>query len=176
MNVGESRAARTLETDRLRLEPLRTEHADEMQPLLDDPGLHEFIGGEPAALDDLRARYARQTVGQSSDGSQRWFNWVLRRRDTGEVAGTVQATVSDEDGGLTGEIAWVVGASQQGHGYAKEAAGAMADWLRQEGVDVLIAHVHPNHAASVAVARAVGLDPTDTVVDGEIRWQDGGSG
>ncbi|MGZ4602692.1 MAG: GNAT family N-acetyltransferase [Kineosporiaceae bacterium] len=39
---------------RLDLEPLRVEHAEEMAPLLDDPELHRFIGGEPARLEQLR--------------------------------------------------------------------------------------------------------------------------
>ena len=36
-----------LESERLVLEPLRVEHAEELAPLLDDPRLHEFIGGDP---------------------------------------------------------------------------------------------------------------------------------
>lgn len=44
-------------------------------------------------------------------------------------------------------------------------------WLRQASVQTLIAHVHPEHEASKAVARAVGLVPTETVVDGEVRWK-----
>jgi RimJ/RimL family protein N-acetyltransferase len=32
------------------------------------------------------------------------------------------------------------------------------------------AHVHPDHGASSAVARALGFSPSDVVVDGEIRW------
>ena len=56
---------------RLDLEPLRVEHAEEMTPLLDDPGPHVFTGGEPASLPELRERYRRQAVGGSRDGSQR---------------------------------------------------------------------------------------------------------
>ncbi len=63
-----------LSSDRLDLEPLRPEHADEMAPLLDDAALHTFIGGVPATPDELRGRYTRQVVGRSPDGSQRWLN------------------------------------------------------------------------------------------------------
>ncbi len=160
-----------LRTERLELEPLRVEHADEMAPLLDDPDLHTFIGGGPATRDELSARYERQVVGRSPDGSQRWHNWVLRRRVDGQVAGTVQATVSEQQGGLTAEVAWVVGVAQQGQGYAREAAQAVVTWLQQQGVEAVVAHVHPQHQASMAVARAVGLTPTETVIDGEVRWQ-----
>lgn len=160
-----------LSSKRLDLEPLRSEHADEMAPLLDDRGLHTFIGGEPATREELRGRYARQVVGRSPDGSQRWLNWVVRRRDRGQAVGTVQATVSEQDGKLTAEVAWVTGTTQQRRGYAREATQTMVDWLQQQCGEVLIAHVHPQHPASIAVARAVGLAPTSIVVDGEVRWQ-----
>jgi len=163
--------AQPVQSSRLELEPLRPEHADEMAPLLDDAALHEFIGGEPATLDELRERYTRQAVGHSPDGSQRWLNWVARVRDGGAAVGTTQATVSELDGVATAEVAWVVVRSQQGKGYAVESARAMVQWLKEQGVDVVFAHVHPEHQASMAVARAIGLTPTDEVVDGEVRWE-----
>jgi RimJ/RimL family protein N-acetyltransferase len=166
--VGEIAALRT---DRLDLEPLRVDHADEMARVLSDPQLHVFIGGSPPDVDQLRERYRRQVVGRSSDGLQRWLNWVVRRRDDGQALGYVQATVTQEPGGLSAEIAWVIGTAHQGRGYAREAAQAMAAWLRDQGVVQLVAHVHPQHRASNAVARSVGLVATDTVVDGEIRWR-----
>lgn len=163
--------AQPLSSERLELEPLSPDHAEEMAPLLDDPGLHAFIGGEPATRAELRDRYARQVVGRSPDGLARWLNWVVRRRDSGQAVGTVQATVSEQGGHLTAEVAWVTGASQQRRGYAREATQTLVTWLRHQGVEVVVAHVHPEHPASMAVARAAGLAPTDVVVDGEIRWQ-----
>jgi RimJ/RimL family protein N-acetyltransferase len=91
---------------------------------------------------------------------------MLRRRHGGELIGTVQATVT----GTAAELAWVVAVPHQGAGYAREAATAVRNWLRDGGVLDVVAHVHPEHAASAAVARALGLAPTNTVVDGEIRW------
>ncbi len=139
-------------------------------PVLDDSLLHTFVGGEPADLAQLRARYTRQVVGRSPDGSQRWLNWLVRGEDA-EALGAVQATVSEEEDDLIAEVAWVIGKAHQGHGYAREAAGVLVTWLRQAGVQTLIAHVHPEHEASMAVARAVGLVPTETVLDGEVRWE-----
>ncbi len=101
-------AARRLTGPRLDLEPPRVDHAQEMAPLLDDPGLHAFIGGQPASAGELEVRYRRQVVGVSPDGSQRWLNWVLRCRQDGRAVGTVQATVTEEQDGPAAEIAWVV--------------------------------------------------------------------
>ena len=39
------------------------------------------------------------------------------------------------------------------------------------GAKQVIAHIHPDHEASVAVARRIGMSPTGEVVDGEVRWE-----
>jgi RimJ/RimL family protein N-acetyltransferase len=162
-----------LHTERLVLEPLRPEHADEMAPVLDDPGLHTYTGGVPESRDALRGRYERQARGRSPDGSQQWLNWVLRRRDDGLTVGTVQATVAGGPDGPIAEVAWVIGAVHQRRGYAREAAEAMLRHLRDSGVTTVVAHVHPEHQASMSVARALGLAPSDAVVGGEVRWTSG---
>ncbi|QPP10916.1 GNAT family N-acetyltransferase [Streptomyces bathyalis] len=158
-------------TLRLRLEPLRPGHAAEAFPVFDDERLHIWIGGSPDSAEQLEARYRRQSAGQSPDGKQGWLNWMLRRQSDQRLVGTVQATLLRPAAGrLAAELAWVIGSQHQGTGYAREAALAMTTWLREQGVDTFIAHVHPGHEASAAVARALGLTPTDTVVEGEIRW------
>ncbi len=163
-----------LRASRLDLEPLRVEHAQEMAPLLNDPGLHTYIGGQPATPAQLQAQYRRQVVGRSPDGAQLWLNWVARRREDRQAVGTVQATVSAAatvQGGPTAEVAWVVAAAYQGQSYARESAQVMVAWLRAQGVATVLAHVHPQHAASRGVARGIGLVETTVVVDGETRWQ-----
>src|SRR5690625_2547745 len=99
-----------------------------MAPVLDDPRLHTFIGGEPASAGELRNRYSRQAVGHSRDNTQLWFNWILRREDE-QAVGTVQATVTESPSGLSAEVAWVIGSAFQRQGYAREAAQAMVAWL-----------------------------------------------
>jgi RimJ/RimL family protein N-acetyltransferase len=159
--------AEPIETGRLLLEPLRPEHAAEMAPVLADPALYVFTGGEPPSAADLGERYERQGHGRSADGRELWLNWIVRERAGGLAVGYVQATV--EPAGGAAEVAWVVGTGFQGRGYAREAAGAMAGWLRGHGA-ALTAYVHPDHTASQAIARAVGLEPTALVRDGEVRW------
>ena len=50
----------------MRLEPLRVEHAEEMASLLDDPGLHVYIGGEPPSLPGLRNQTGSQAAMKAS--------------------------------------------------------------------------------------------------------------
>ncbi|WP_099897197.1 GNAT family N-acetyltransferase [Streptomyces sp. TLI_171] len=159
-------------TAALRLEPLRVAHAAEAHALFDDARLHAFTGGTPRSPAELEAAYRRQTAGRSPDGTEGWLNWLIRRTSDGVLVGTVQATLRrTADGRTEAELAWVVGTAQQGRGYAKDGARAVTDWLRGQGVTRLLAHVHPDHHASAAVAAALGLAPTAAVVDGERRWQ-----
>jgi len=158
-----------LETERLRLVPLTTAHADEMAPLLDDPALHTYVGGAPVSLEELRERYARQARGRSPDRRERWLNWIVRERTSGAAVGYVQATIDEEQ--RAAQVAWVIGSGYQGRGYAAEAAAAMVARLADDGIRAIVAHIHPDHAASAGVARAIGLSPTSVVVDGEVRWE-----
>ncbi|MHC5259573.1 GNAT family N-acetyltransferase [Streptomyces sp. UC4497] len=156
----------TFTTGRLVMLPLRVEHAEEMTGVLGDPALHTFIGGTPGTVEELRARYRRMLAG-SPDPDVTWLNWVVQLRDEECLVGTVQATVGDG----VAEIAWVVGTRWQGRGFATEAARGLAAWLGERGVGTLVAHIHPEHHASAAVATACGLAPTDEWQDGEVTWR-----
>ncbi len=157
-------------TTRLRLEPLTTAHTVELLPVLADPALYAYTGGAPPGAAELSARHARQAAGVSPDGSQGWLNWVLRLQDTGAVAGFVQATLTRDGDGLRADLAWLVGTASQGRGLAAEAACAVVSELRGLGVARFGAWVHPEHAASGAVASRCGLTPIGVVRDGEVRW------
>ncbi len=188
--MGGPLAPSVLAADGLTLEPLRVDHAGEMAAVLDDQRLHTFTGGSPPSGAGLRRRYAAQVRGRSGDGRQTWLNRVVRDDETGLALGYVQATLvgsrvagdlggtGDAGGsaGPVGHLAWVVGADHQGRVVASRAAVAMADWLRSRGVTAHVADVHPDHSASQAVARRVGLHRSDEVVDGEERWTSGDEG
>ncbi|GAB3984692.1 GNAT family N-acetyltransferase [Actinoallomurus acanthiterrae] len=162
--------AEVIATRRLDLLPLLVEHADEMAMVLSDPALHTFIGGAPDSPEALRSRYRRMVTG-SPDPAVHWLNWVIRLREEACLAGTVQATIGPSGDGLVAEIAWVVGTPWQGRGIAAEAARGLVAWLGERPVDGVVAHIHPEHRASAAVATAAGLTPTEEQHDGEIRWR-----
>jgi RimJ/RimL family protein N-acetyltransferase len=158
----------TLVTERLVLEPLEVFHAAEIAVVLDDPELHRYTGGGPLSHDALTRQYERQTRGRPDDESERWFNWIVRD-SSGTALGYVQATVEVASG--TTDVAWVIGSSFQGRGYAREAATKMVSWLRANGITAVTAHINPDNSASAAIARAVGLAPTSVLVHGEVVWQ-----
>jgi RimJ/RimL family protein N-acetyltransferase len=161
-------AAEPITTHRLALVPLQPRHATEMAGVLADPDLYTFTGGEPPTAQDLRATYERWTAG-SPNPAESWCNWFISLQD--RLAGTVQATITTAAGHRTAEIAWIVGTPWQGQGIATESARALVTWLAQQKVQLIVAHIHPDHLASAAVARAAGLRPTDRWQDGERRWQ-----
>lgn len=162
--------AEAIATARLDLLPLRVEHAAEMAGVLGDPRLHDFIGGEPETPEGLRARYERLAAG-STHPWVCWLNWVVLLRSEGCLTGTVQATVSGSRYGPVAEVAWVVGTGWQGRGIAREAARCLVGWLERQGVRTVLAHIHPDHAASAAVAAAAGLMPTGERYEGEVQWR-----
>jgi RimJ/RimL family protein N-acetyltransferase len=159
-----------VKSNSLILEPLRVSDASEVAAALDDVELHRFIGGQPDSVDQLRSKFELQVVGHSPDGSQGWLNWVVRDAASRRVVGTVQATLSRHPEGVAADVAWTVATPWQGQGRAKEAAGAMVTWLWAHGVTEVVAHIHPEHSASIGVARSLGLSPTEEFVDGERRW------
>ncbi|MGW4727915.1 GNAT family N-acetyltransferase [Streptomyces shenzhenensis] len=161
--------AESIRTGRLELRPLRVADAEEMAAVLSDPALHTFIGGTPATPRALRSRYRRLTAG-SPDPAVTWLNWVVLLRAEDRLTGTVQATITAADGGPVAEVAWVVGTPWQGRGIATEAARGLVGRLGLLPVRRIVAHVHPEHHASAAVAAAAGLEPTGEWQDGELRW------
>lgn len=152
-------------TDRLAMLPLRVEYAVAMAHVLADPELYRFTGGEPPTAKALDERYRRQVAGPGRPGES-WLNWVISATQYDELVGYVQATVIGDEA----EIAWVLGTAWQGQGYAKEAAVGLVGWLEAHGAARIIAHVHPDHLASAAVAAAAGLLRTDQLDDGEYLW------
>lgn len=153
----------------IRLRPLRIDDAEVMSAVLADPSLYEFTGGEPPPPDALAGQYAVQTRGRSADGTELWINSIVVFGAEQTPIGYVQATRPVP--GTEAEIAWVIGRPWQGQGYAARATRLLADDLVEQGVERLVAHIHPQHAASHRVAARLGMSPTPTVVDGEVRWE-----
>ena len=128
---GSAPRMRALRTARLRLEPQRAAHADEMFQVLSDPAIYTYENAPPASLQALRERYGRLESRRSGDGSQLWLNWVLREPALGLI-GYVQASVLP---GGRASIGYELASAHWGRGYAQEAVGAMLDELaRRYGV------------------------------------------
>jgi RimJ/RimL family protein N-acetyltransferase len=169
MTTDPSDLDKPFESERLLMAPLRVDDANEMAVVLADPSLHEFIGGRPFTVDELRRRYA-DLVSGSGSASERWLNWIVRRRGDGVAVGYVQATVMAADTTPWSYVAWTIGTPWQRQGLASEASSALVGWLTANDVAPIVATIHADHVASNSVATRIGLHPTSEVDDGETVW------
>src|SRR5262249_22075785 len=123
--------ALALRTDRLDLIPITRTHAPAMFQVLKDPVLYEYVTSSPPAdVAELTRLYEFLAAPRSPDGSELWFNWVLKPKGQREPIGHVQAGVLSEHA----NVAWFLGIHWQRLGYATEAAKAVVDLLVRIGV------------------------------------------
>lgn len=142
-------------------------HAGEMYPILADPSLHHFTGGEPPAnLAAVQQWFAALAKRESPDGAQRWLTWIVRLATDDTAIGYVQATITGEHA----EIAWLIGTHWQGQGYAREATGLLMEWLAETAVKQVSANIHPHHRVSQRVAEHIGLARSGAWHEGEETW------
>ena len=161
----------TLASERLLLTPLQPDDADEMVDILGDARLYTHTGGTAPDRAALRELYTRQSAGSSPDGSELWFNWIVRDQGSRAALGFVQVTLH-RGASATADVAWVIGTEHQRRGYATEAAAAVLAWLTgRADVRRITAHVADANRASQGVARRLGLVETGEVEDGEQIWE-----
>jgi RimJ/RimL family protein N-acetyltransferase len=159
----------TIATERLTLTPLTLADADGMVEVYADQRMHEFTGGAPPGLRQLRERYEQLVVGRNHDGSEQWCNWIVRLHGRANPIGAMQATIAL--GFAEAAVAWEIGVDHQGRGLAAEAACAVVDWLFASGIERITATIHADHTASAGVAIRAGFVATDELDGDEIVWQ-----
>ncbi len=143
----------------LRLEPLCAAHADEMFAPMSAAEIYAFIPEpRPDSVAALRRRYAQLERGGSADGTERWFNWVVRV-PTGACAGFVQATVYTASAPPTADFAFALTPAHWGKGIAHDASQAALGWLVTEfGVAAFYATVDPANNRSLRLLERLGFD------------------
>lgn len=152
---------------RINIIPVNSTHATAMFPILQDSSLYQFTGGEPPkSMTDVEQWFCALENRLSPDGSERWLTWIVQLMDSSTSIGYVQATVKTGKA----DLAWLIGVDWQGQGYATEAIGLVVDWLHDNQVDRLTAHIHRNHKASQRIARSVGLRRSGFFHEGEEIW------
>jgi RimJ/RimL family protein N-acetyltransferase len=145
----------TLRVGPLVLEPLVVAHTEDMFALLAEPELYRHLDeAPPPSVEWLQARYARWQARRSPDGQQQWLNWVIREPE-GRLAGYVQATVHPDGSAW---VAYVLGRSSQGCGYATVATRCMMEHLGEHfAVRRFLARVEQANEKSIAVLRRLGF-------------------
>jgi [ribosomal protein S5]-alanine N-acetyltransferase len=146
----------TMVSDRLRLEPLRVEHAEIFFESLQNPLIYEFIDeAPPECAEALRLRYKRLESRTSPDGSELWLNWAVYDQRQGRYAGYVQATVDRDQ---TATLAYVIFPDYWGLGLGREAVSLVREaLLGTYGVRRLRARVDRRNLRSLALIRGLGF-------------------
>ena len=113
-------------TKRLRIEPLRADHAPRVIDSLQDVSIYTYLPNDPPTLEFLQRRYNFLENGRSPDGKALWLNWLVFCRQTDVVIGTFQATLPES---ASGAIAYVIFPSFWRQGYAREMTLFMMNYL-----------------------------------------------
>ena len=143
-----------LETEQLLLRPFKAEDSVAFAEIYSDPEMFRFIvGAQP--LDRLEAW--RTLAALAGHWALRGYGqWALVEKSTNQLVGRVG--LSNPDGGWGNELVWHVRRSHWGRGYASEGAQAALDWaFGSLDLDRVISVIHPDNAASIRIARKLGM-------------------
>ena len=146
-----------LETERLRLEPLRRAHAAEMFPILADPRLYRFVPREPpTTCAPLEERFQRLEAARAApEGTELWLNWIARAKRDGQCIGRVEVTLRED---RSAYLAYELGAASWGQGFATEACRRVIESLFGDyGVTHIVAEVDTRNAPSMRLLERLGF-------------------
>ncbi|WP_104043208.1 GNAT family N-acetyltransferase [Arthrobacter sp. ZGTC412] len=135
-----------------------------------DPAATQYLSHDPLDVEANRERLAQLlALGKASTGQ--WFNyvWAITLRDSGEVIGdarTWNSTALAASGVLApgrhpaghAALAYVLHADHQHHGYGREAAAALVQWLFTHcGVSTVVAAVYEPNIPSIRLLQSLGF-------------------
>ena len=153
---------RTLQLDDLVLEAQMASHAEAMFAVLADPAIYLYENSPPVSVEWLRERYRKLESRSSTDGQEKWLNWVIRLADgdlAANLAGYVQATVFADHSAC---IAYELNSQYWGKSIARRAVTAMMDELRQQyGVTQCYAIFKTANFRSQGLLRRLGFSAGD---------------
>jgi len=143
-----------LETPRLALRALDMEDAPELQTMFSDPEVMRFMEGT-RDLTATRAWLARHIAFYRTRGCGVWGVVLAGSADLAGYCGLIPQNV---EGREELEIGYLLARRHWHRGYATEAAAACRDLaFARFGVPRVVSLIAPANAASIAVARRVGM-------------------
>jgi ribosomal-protein-alanine N-acetyltransferase len=159
-----SRRPARLETARLVLLPLGSEHASALFLALGDPQVYRFIPGDaPLGTHILEARYRHTSAGPASS-AERWWNWAVAARETPALPfGTVEVSLADN--GARAQLGYLFGRAAWGHGFAFEACRAVVACVREEAqAEQIDAFIDTRNERSIRLAQRLGMRRLETLI------------
>ncbi|HSX31315.1 MAG TPA: GNAT family N-acetyltransferase [Candidatus Saccharimonadales bacterium] len=150
-----------LESDRLRLEAVRPDHAAALGRLVfDDPEVMQFSDGPV----DVEAWIAGALQSYEANG---YGPWLVVDKETDEPLGYCGLFSGQVNGKPEVEIGYRLGRSAQGKGYATEAVKATLGYATGHGIRRVVALIDPSNHSSLRVAEKAGfVHETDVMFPG----------
>jgi [ribosomal protein S5]-alanine N-acetyltransferase len=144
-----------IDTHRLVLRDLEPADTDAIAAIFADEEVMRFIGAGGVLDRDVVVRMIdRERRGYAERG---WGQWATVERATGRCIGVCGLLLwPDIDGQEELEVAYLLARDAWGNGYVTEAAAA----IRDVGVEIrpdLVSLIYPDNAASINVARKIGM-------------------
>ena len=159
-----SRIARVRQTDRLRLEPIGSRHADDVFRLHMDDKIAEWYDG-PWTREQARARADSFESAWELEGLSKWMAYELK---TGDLVGRGGLSWWEFEGHRNLELGWALRGDYHGRGYATEIGReGLRVAFEELGADRVYAFTEPHNAPSRAV-----MDRLNMVFVRDIVWED----
>ncbi|HET7300453.1 MAG TPA: GNAT family protein [Oleiagrimonas sp.] len=143
-------------TPRLTLDALRPDDAAALFACRGDPAVARYQGWRPTHVDEAAAFIARQAEVRFGSADN-WCQLAIRLRDDGPLIGDLGVhfpATTDE----AVEFGISLLPARQGHGYAREAVGAVLDELfGRMGYRRVTASIDPRNRPSIVLVEALGF-------------------
>ncbi|MEW9872193.1 GNAT family N-acetyltransferase [Arthrobacter sp. HS15c] len=161
-----------LVTGRLTLRPVEMRDEAAIHGFRGDPVATRYLSHGPLTAEANRERLEEVLALRTASTSQ-WFNvgWAITLRTTGEVVGdarTWNSTVLDAAGVLSAgkhpfqhaALGYILHPDHHHHGYGREAAAALVNWLFAErGISTIVARAYEPNTPSIRLLRSLGFKP-----------------
>ena len=148
----------TLATARLVLRPHRSDDFEACCRLWAEPDVTRFIGGRPSTPEEVWSRLLRY-AGLWSMLGLGYF--AVTDKETGAYLGELGLADFRRDlspsFGTAPEAGWALLPEAQGHGFAREALGAVLAWADAVGIARIVCMIDPVNTPSIRLAQAVGF-------------------
>jgi [ribosomal protein S5]-alanine N-acetyltransferase len=139
--------ARVRVTDRLRLEPIGSGHAEDLWRLFADPAVAEWYG--MWTLEMAQREAARIASAWETDGVHKWMTYL---RSTGALVGRGGLSRVHLAGQERLEIGWALLRLFWGQGYATEIGRAGVAFAFEElGADEVVSYTETRNARSISL-------------------------
>lgn len=143
-----------LETERLRLEPLRIGDAEHLFPIMGDPEVMAYWDVPEVDDPDLVATIVQSQVDAMAAGGALY--WAIRTLEGGAFLGSCDLSEIDR-WHRRAEVGFMLGREAWGQGYALEAMTTVVAFAATGGVRKLTARTHLGNRRSEALLQKLGF-------------------